>query len=146
MLVLGSLPGDASLAAARYYAHPGNGFWRLMGAVTGVALPGLAYEDRLAALADARIALWDTIGSARRVGSLDSAIADARANDLAAFVATLPALRAVGLNGGLAARHGTRALAGTGLALVPLPSSSAANTARFEVKREAWLQLRGWLG
>ena len=145
MLVLGSLPGDASIAAARYYAHPGNGFWRLMGAVIRADLAGLGYEDRLAALTRAGVALWDVIGAARRVGSLDGAIVDALVNDLAAFAATLPALRAVGLNGGLATRHGSKALAGMGLALVPLPSSSAANTASFEAKREVWLRLRAWL-
>ena len=145
VLILGSLPGDASLAAAQYYAHPQNAFWRLMGEVTGVPLAGLAYGARLAALEAAGVALWDMIASARRPGSLDAAIADAAIADPAALVRRLPALRAVGFNGQLAAKHGTAALAHSGLALVALPSSSPAHTMAFADKRAAWMVLRPFL-
>jgi len=145
VLVLGSLPGDASLAAAQYYAHPQNSFWRLMGEVVGAPLAGIAYADRLGALEAAGVALWDTIASARRPGSLDSAIADGTPADLAALVRRLPGLRAVGFNGQLAARHGTAALAHSGLALVALPSSSPAHTMAFADKRAAWMALRAFL-
>ncbi|MFN3389918.1 MAG: DNA-deoxyinosine glycosylase, partial [Allosphingosinicella sp.] len=82
VLVLGSLPGEQSLARAQYYAHPRNHFWRLIGAVAGVELAALAYPERLEALRAARIGLWDTVGSARRTGSLDGAIRDHRPNAL----------------------------------------------------------------
>ena len=68
LLVLGSLPGDRSLAAARYYAHPQNQFWRLMSAVIARDLVALPYEERLAALRDRRIGLWDVVASATRPG------------------------------------------------------------------------------
>jgi len=145
LLVLGSLPGEASLAAARYYAHPQNGFWRLMGAVIGAELAALAYEARLATLLAAGVGLWDTIARARRPGSLDAAVRDAEPNDLAALAATLPKLRAVGLNGALAARRGMAALAGLGVALVPLPSSSPAHTIAWAAKRDAWMALAPYL-
>ena len=78
VLILGSLPGEASLAAQRYYAHPQNRFWVLAGAVIGREdLGQLAYEERLAALQDAHVGLWDTIASAHRPGSLDAAIREA---------------------------------------------------------------------
>ncbi len=145
VLVLGSLPGDASLAASQYYAHPQNAFWRLMAEVTGVPLPALAYADRLAAMHRARVALWDTIAYARRPGSLDGAIADAAPADLAGLVRRLCELRAVAFNGQLAAKRGTALLAGCGLVLIALPSSSPAHTMAFATKRAAWMQLQGWL-
>lgn len=149
LLILGSLPGDASIARGEYYAHPSNAFWWLMGEVTGEeALPALPYAERLARLAIHHIGLWDVIGSARRNGSLDTAIRDATVRDLAAFTATLPALAAIGFNGGEAARRGRRQLAGIDrYALIDLPSSSAAHAGRSRAdKRAAWLALRAWIG
>src|SRR3954454_19422556 len=77
LFILGSLPGDASLAARRYYAHPTNQFWRLLGSAIGEELQSLAYHDRLERLTERRIGLWDVIASARRSGSLDQAIREA---------------------------------------------------------------------
>ena len=147
LLVLGSLPGDASLAAQRYYAHPTNQFWRLLGGAIGEGLAGLDHDQRLARLVERRIALWDVVADAVRPGSLDTAIRDARANPLAAFVATHPGLRAVGFNGKTAASIGRRALAGaTNLVLIDLPSSSAAFTRSFDEKLRDWLALGDFAG
>jgi hypoxanthine-DNA glycosylase len=74
LLVLGSLPGEESLAQGRYYAHPRNHFWTLIGAVIGRDLVALGYEARLAALLEAGVGLWDVVASATRRGSLDGAI------------------------------------------------------------------------
>ena len=145
LLVLGSLPGERSLEQGRYYAHPQNQFWALMSAVVGADLPALAYPDRLAALVAARVALWDVIGSANRRGSTDAAIRDAEANDLSALVVKLPGLRAVAFNGSTAAAIGRRALAGSRLTLVPLPSSSPLHTVGLTVKQPAWSALRTYL-
>lgn len=143
LLVLGSLPGAASLAQQRYYAHPQNQFWRLISAVTGRDLVPLPYENRLEALLDAKVGLWDTVAAATREGSLDAAIRLHEASDLTALVATLPALRAIGFNGATSARIGRRQLAGvTGPVLIDLPSSSPAYASlSFEKKRAAWLAL-----
>lgn len=152
LLVLGSLPGDASLAAARYYAHPQNQFWRLMAAVIDVDLPALPYEQRLAALLQAHIGLWDVVASATRPGSTDAAIRDPIGNDLPGLVATLPDLRAVAFNGATAHRHGARQLAGplpAGHAaprLIALPSSSPLHTIGLAAKLSAWAALRDVLG
>lgn len=147
LLVLGSLPGDASLAAAQYYGHPRNGFWRLVGAAIQQDLPALPYEARLAALLAAGVGLWDVHAEAVRPGSLDAAIKDAADNDLLGLIDSLPRLRAVAFNGGAAAKAGARLLARRpDLALVPLPSSSPAHAAMgFEARREAWLTLRAYL-
>lgn len=143
LLILGSLPGARSLAERRYYAHPTNQFWRLLGAVVDRPLASLDYDARLAALAEARIGLWDVIRSAERKTSSDSHIREAEAHDLAALAATLPDLRMIAFNGGKAAAIGRQQLGDLGrVALVDLPSSSAANTIGFAVKRAQWMALR----
>jgi hypoxanthine-DNA glycosylase len=145
LLVLGSLPGEASLAAGRYYAHPRNQFWRLLEAVTGEPVESLGYEERLERLVARGIALWDVIHAARRVGSLDQSISEVEQRDLAGFVSGLPELRAVGFNGGMASRIGRSALAGSGLVLVDLPSSSPAFTLPFADKAARWAALAAFL-
>ncbi|HEX8226218.1 MAG TPA: DNA-deoxyinosine glycosylase [Allosphingosinicella sp.] len=142
LLVLGSLPGEESLARRQYYANPRNHFWRLIGAVAGADLVPLPYQARLEALLAAGIGLWDTVGAATRRGSLDAAICDHSANDLATLAATLPELRAVAFNGGKSAALGRPQLAARpDLALIPLPSSSPAFTLPFEEKLAAWRRL-----
>ena len=139
VLILGSLPGERSLAEQRYYAHPRNLFWRLVGEVIGRDLEALDYEARLATLLEARIGLWDTVASARRSGSLDAAIREAEHNPLADLAASLPDLRAVAFNGATSTRIGSALLAESGLALLPLPSSSPAHAAMpLAEKRRLW--------
>lgn len=146
VLILGSLPGERSLAAGQYYAHPRNRFWHLAGTVIGANLAALSYEDRLAALLHAKIGLWDTVASAVRTGSLDAAIREERHNELAELAASLPDLRAVVFNGAKSAAIGTRLLAHTALALVALPSSSPANASiPLAEKEKRWGALRDFL-
>jgi hypoxanthine-DNA glycosylase len=146
LLILGSLPGEASLAAQRYYAHRTNQFWRLLGQAIGEDLGGIEYEVRLERLAGREVALWDVVAEARRKGSLDGAIRAATPNELADFVACHPRLEAVAFNGRAAAGIGRRALEGRGLVLIDLPSSSAALTRPFEEKAAAWAVLGRFAG
>ena len=146
LLILGSLPGARSLAERQYYAHPTNQFWRLLGEAIGRPLADMPYDDRLAALRDAKIGLWDAIRAAERQGSSDSHIRDIEAQDLAALVATLPALRMIAFNGGKASAIGRKQLPPLDkVALIDLPSSSAAHTIGMAAKLERWLVLRGAL-
>ena len=143
LLILGSLPGEVSLARSQYYAHPQNRFWRLMAAVlddADAAAPD--YALRLAALARHGVGLWDVVRSATRAGSLDANIRGHAPNALAGLIATLPELAAVAFNGGKAAAIGrTLVSPTTKLALLDLPSSSPANTRPFEEKLAAWRAL-----
>lgn len=145
VLILGSLPGDASLQQAQYYAHPQNQFWRLLAAVTGADLPAMAYAARLDCLLQHGIGLWDVIADAERDGSLDSEIRDHTHNDVPALLHTLPALAAIAFNGGVAARIGKRQLAAVSCPLLTLPSSSPAHTMALANKLPAWLALQAWL-
>lgn len=146
LLICGSLPGEESLRAQRYYAHPQNQFWRLMEAVLGEPLATLPYEDRLSQLLRHRVGLWDTVATARRQGSLDGALRDVTANPLATLAESLPKLRAVAFNGATASRIGRRQLPAGGLQLIDLPSSSPAYTLPFAAKAERWAMLRPLLG
>jgi TDG/mug DNA glycosylase family protein len=146
VLILGSLPGEVSLAEQRYYGHPRNLFWHLVGRAIGVDLPSLGYDERLAAVRAARIALWDTIASANRTGSLDAAIRNAEHAPLADLVATLPGLRAVAFNGRKSASIGRPQLGGTPLALIDLPSSSPAYASMpLAEKERLWARLVDFL-
>ena len=147
LLILGSLPGDASLEAQRYYAHSTNQFWRLLGAAIGEELATLDYPARLDRLSARGIALWDVVAGAARIGSLDAAIRGARPNQLAEFVASHPRLEAIAFNGRTAATIGRRSLAGIAdTTLIDLPSSSAAFTRPFAEKLLVWSALGGFAG
>ena len=140
LFILGSLPGDASLAARQYYAHPTNQFWRLVGGAIGEELHGLSYEDRLQRLAERRIGVWDVIASASRRGSLDQAIRDAQHNRIEHLLQDFPQLRAIAFNGSSASAAGRKLMRDppAGLTLIDLPSSSAANTLSFADKARDW--------
>ena len=147
LLILGSLPGEISLAHAQYYAHPRNQFWRLMEAVIETPLAQAAYPERLEILLAAGVGVWDVIASAERRGSLDTNIRNHQSNPLADFAATLPRLRAIAFNGGKASSLGRKQLGPEpGYALITLPSSSPAHAAMsLEQKRAEWQALASFV-
>jgi hypoxanthine-DNA glycosylase len=147
LLICGSLPGDRSLAAQRYYAHPQNQFWRLLSPVVGRDLTAIDYQDRLIALLNAHVGLWDVIATAARTGSSDAAIRDHMPNDLEQLAATLPDLCVIAFNGGTASKIGMRLMhTHTELYdLVALPSSSPLHTIGVAGKQAAWMALRDYL-
>ncbi len=145
VLVLGSMPGAASLQQARYYAHPRNRFWPLMQQLCGIEAEA-AYAVRLKTLQDAGIGVWDVIGRCRRRGSLDASIVPGSeiANPLPAFLQDLPELRLVACNGTVAYRAFMRFIAPElpatfAVPVLALPSTSPANASfRLERLRDAW--------
>ncbi|MBQ0929984.1 DNA-deoxyinosine glycosylase [Ideonella sp. 4Y16] len=138
LLLLGSFPGQASLRAGQYYAHPRNQFWPLLSALLGEDLTALDYPLRLERLRQRGLGLWDVYAACEREGSLDSAIRQPRPNDLAALVAGLPALRGIAHNGSESARS-MRVTGALGVPVWRLPSTSPAHASwSFERKRDAW--------
>jgi double-stranded uracil-DNA glycosylase len=152
VLILGSMPGEASLKAGQYYAHPRNAFWRIMGDLFGAG-PQLPYHDRVVRLQSARVALWDSLRACVRAGSLDASITEEVANDFPAFFAKYPTITHVFFNGSKAEtafhRHALPLLQNerhvfNGLPVFTrLPSTSPAHAMMpFEAKVRAWSAVR----
>lgn len=140
LLVLGSFPGQASLRAGQYYAHPQNAFWKILGAVWGLPLAGAPYSDRVQALHAHGLGVWDVYAACEREGSLDSAIRQAELNDLAGLRQRCPDLQAIAHNGGESFRHARHSQA-LGVPVLRLPSTSPANASwSFERKHAAWAE------
>ncbi|MDP1665108.1 MAG: DNA-deoxyinosine glycosylase [Methylobacter sp.] len=100
ILILGSMPGQESLAAGQYYANRRNAFWKIMAQLLEFA-PDSSYEARLQELKTAHIALWDVLQSCTRVGSLDARIDNGSitVNDFQNFFRTHDKIRTVFFNG-----------------------------------------------
>ena len=143
-LILGSLPGERSLAQSQYYANPQNAFWKLLSEVVSEDLRALEYEARLQAVLVHGIGLWDVVAEAQREGSLDSKILNHASNDLTGLIDTLPTLTTIAFNGGTAARIGLKALKERAeqYRIVLLPSSSPAHTMAYAKKLDAWIGLK----
>ncbi len=147
IIILGSMPGVASLEALQYYAHPRNAFWPILGALFGFD-PVVDYQQRIQRISNLPLILWDTLKSCHRPGSLDSKISpdSAAANDIPGLIARFPEIRAIAFNGAASEKF-FRQLVLTDLStdaieLVRLPSTSPANAAmNFEQKLQAWRRL-----
>lgn len=148
VLILGTMPGVASLQAQQYYAHPRNAFWPIMAALLGFEVT-LPYEQRLAQLTANRIAVWDVLASSHRPGSLDADIArdSEQPNDFVSLFAQCRQLRAVACNGGTAhalfRRHVLPVVELAGIDVLQLPSTSPAHAGKtLAEKLAAWSVLR----
>ncbi|MDY6984573.1 MAG: DNA-deoxyinosine glycosylase [Pseudomonadota bacterium] len=134
ILILGTMPGVASLAASQYYAHPRNAFWHMIEAVLDIPLT-LPYEERCRRVVARNIAVWDVLKTCTRSGSLDSAIEKDSivTNDFAGFFAQHPHIQLICLNGTKAAEVWRRHIVPDlppAIAAVPtqrLPSTSPAH-------------------
>ena len=139
MLILGSMPSVESLRQSFYYAHPRNTFWPMMAEILNEPLP-LSIDEKKAMLLRHRIALWDTVGSCERAGSLDSAIRDPQPNDFAALFRNCPEIKHIFFNGATAHQLYCKLVAkedGRRM-LHRLPSTSPAYTLKYEITRARW--------
>ena len=150
VLILGTMPSEASLLRGQYYGHPRNAFWPIMGALLGFA-PDLCYQRRKALLMDNEIAVWDVLQSCYRLGSLDSNIrlATIRTNDFAGFFAEHQGINRVFFNGRMAEKLYQKRILPTlkhrfsYLEYQCLPSTSPAYAAlKIEQKIEAWKAIK----
>ena len=144
VLILGSFPSAASLAARQYYAHPRNHFWPILAAVLDEALVELPYRARLDRVRARGVAIWDTIVACERKGSLDAAIRNAEQGEIARVRRVAKDLRAVAFNGGTAARAAP-AWHDAGYDILLMPSTSPAYTRPVDEKLAAWRALARYL-
>lgn len=145
-LILGSMPGEMSLTASQYYAHPRNDFWRIIELVLGISSQ-LPYTERCIELSRNRVALWDVLGTCIRPGSMDSAIVTSSIipNEFERFFRSHPEIRTIFFNGGMAEKTYLKQVLPllprefAAFKLIRLPSTSPANAAiRFDEKVRQW--------
>ena len=144
LLILGSFPGVASLAAQQYYGHPQNHFWKILQAIWPSS-PGdiraSSYQIRSEWLLSKGLGVWDVYAACEREGSLDSKIRNAVVNDFAGLRQACPELEAIAHNGGESFKHSKHTLL-LGLPVYKLPSTSPANASwSFERKLAAWREV-----
>lgn len=144
LLILGSFPGERSLAQQQYYGHPRNHFWPILQALWPDGPVGTgadSYVARTQWLLSKGLGLWDVYGACEREGSLDSSIRQPVVNDFSALLRLCPELRAIAHNGGESFRH-ARHTGKLGLPVYRLPSTSPANAGwTFERKLAAWREV-----
>lgn len=144
VLILGSFPSEASLAAKQYYAHPRNHFWPILGAVLREPLAELPYAERLERVKAHGIAIWDTIVACERPGSLDASIRNAERGEVRRIRRVAPNLAAVCFNGQTAGRA-RPVWDEAGFATIVMPSTSPAYTLPIDEKLARWRELTRFL-
>lgn len=152
VVVLGSMPGVASLEALQYYAHPRNAFWPIMAELFGIDHHA-DYDVRIRQLEKQPLILWDTLRACHRPGSLDSNIdsSSASANDFPGLLEQYPQIRAILFNGATSEQYFRRLVVPclpdrSELDLLRMPSTSPANAGmNFEQKLAAWRRLLDYL-
>jgi hypoxanthine-DNA glycosylase len=143
ILILGSMPGVASLKANQYYAHPRNAFWPIMGTILNFDAT-LPYPGRINALKEGGVALWDVLQQCERPGSLDNAIKNGSrvVNDFATFFQQHPHIKTIAFNGAEAEKTFKKHVLTTKdiptASLIRLPSTSPAHTLPLIEKLAAW--------
>ncbi|MGI6160777.1 MAG: DNA-deoxyinosine glycosylase [Christensenellales bacterium] len=144
LLILGSMPGAASLRKRQYYGHERNYFWPIMSSVIGKPLDG-EYKTRLNTLLESRVGLWDVIDSCVRPGSLDKDIINEKPNDIPALLDAYPGIRLLAFNGAKAAAVYKKYFAGLTKPTLTLPSTSPIPTKTMrsmEDRLKVWMSVR----
>jgi len=144
VLILGTLPGEDSLRLQQYYGHKHNAFWRLIAAVFGEKEVPAEFPARKEMLRRNRIAIWDVLESAERIGSSDAAIRNATPNDFSDLFSEHSGIKTIAFNGQKAEALFRRYVLKPGIVreidfrMVVLPSSSPLHTMSFETKLRFW--------
>ena len=148
ILILGSMPGVASLEAVQYYAHPRNAFWRIMAALFDIDHEN-GYDRRIREIEQRPLILWDTLQACYRPGSLDSNIAadSVQANDFPGLLRQFPGIRSIAFNGGTSEKYFRKLVIPVlpeiaSIELLRMPSTSPANAGMsFEQKLASWRRI-----
>lgn len=140
ILLLGSLPGDASIKKQTYYQNKSkNSFWRLMHGLLGEGPKTKEF------LLQHHIALWDCLAAANREGSLDANFTEGEVqNKIPQLLASHPNIKRIVLNGSGAPKKYFDKYFYELYDLydvVVVPSSSNARAMTFEEKLQEWKRI-----
>jgi hypoxanthine-DNA glycosylase len=143
VLLLGTMPGETSLAVSEYYGHPRNNFWKLLAYIFEEEFP-TTYDEKKELLRRNGIAVWDVLQACERQGSLDSAIMKEVPNDFTSFLDEHPNIKLIAFNGQKAASFFKKYVKiGQDCTFITLPSTSPANAGKsFEEKLKEWGVIR----
>lgn len=139
ILVIGSMPGEASLKAREYYAYKYNQFWRIVFDVFAGGRAPENYADKINTLLKNRIGLWDALEACERTGSLDGNISLPTPNDFPSLFKKFPRIHTLLFNGQAARTHFKRAFGDLGKICLTLPSTSPAHASKsYQEKLTLW--------
>ena len=99
ILIIGTMPGEASLKAGQYYAHPRNCFWRIIADSLNNGMTFSDYAAKMHFLRSHGIGLWDNLKFCYRQGSLDSQIRQEIPNDFESLLQKYPNIKLLLFNG-----------------------------------------------
>ncbi|MGA9638186.1 DNA-deoxyinosine glycosylase [Flavobacterium sp.] len=139
ILILGTMPGIASLEKQEYYAHKRNHFWRIMHTLLGESIVLENFEEKIKLLQSHNIGLWDVLQHCERKGSLDIHIKNQKENDFETLFQKYPSIHKIVFNGKESHRYFTKKFGQIkGITYYVMPSTSPANTMTFENKLKIW--------
>lgn len=139
ILILGTMPGIASLAKQEYYAHPRNHFWKIMFTLLSDLPVPENFGDKIKMLQGNNIGLWDVLENCERKGSLDIHIKNQQENDFLSLFKKYPGIKKIAFNGKESHKYFFKKFGQIdGISYFVMPSTSPANTMSFESKLNLW--------
>ena len=139
ILILGTMPGIASLEKQEYYAHPRNHFWKIMYTLLKNLPISEIFEEKIKLIQSNNIGLWDVLQNCERKGSLDIHIKNHIENDFEMLFEKFPGITKIVFNGKESHKYFLKKFGQIkGITCYVMPSTSPANTISFEKKLEIW--------
>lgn len=139
ILILGTMPGIASLEKQEYYAHPRNNFWKIIYTLLNSLPIAENFEEKISLLQNHKIGLWDVLENCERKGSLDIHIKNHKENDFEMLLEEFSGITKIVFNGKESHKYFFKKFGQIkGITYYVMPSTSPANTISFEKKLEIW--------
>ena len=139
ILILGTMPGIASLEKQEYYAHKRNHFWKIMYTLLDNLPISEIFEEKIQLLQANNIGLWDVLENCERKGSLDIHIKNQKENDFETLFKEFPGISKIVFNGKESHKYFLKKFGQIkGITYYLMPSTSPANTMSFDNKLKIW--------
>ncbi|RTZ03399.1 DNA-deoxyinosine glycosylase [Flavobacterium sp. RSP49] len=139
ILILGTMPGIASLEKQEYYAHQRNHFWKIMYTLLNNLPIDQIFGEKIKLLQENKIGLWDVLENCERKGSLDIHVKNQKENDFETLFKEFPGINKIIFNGKESHKYFMKKFGQIkGITYHVMPSTSPANTMSFENKLEIW--------